>query len=197
MNNKWDDRYSTEEYFFGTEPNEFLKEEIEKLSTGKALFIGEGEGRNSVFAATLGWEVDCLDISKVGKEKALKLADSKSVKINYEIGDALNFDYPKDTYDAIALIYFHVEKEYRKEFNQKIISSLKENGSLILLVYDEEHLKNKSNGPSEIHLLYTLSEIAEDFIDFEFSTFEKENLERVKKGRQQTSTIIKFVGKKP
>lgn len=196
MKNKWDDRYSSEEYFFGTEPNGFLKEEIQKLSTGKALFIGEGEGRNSVFAASLGWDVDCLDNSEVGKQKALKLAEDKNVQINYKIGDALNYNYPKDTYDAIALIYFHVEKDLRPEFNQKISTSLKPNGSLILLVYDEEHLKNKANGPSNVDVLYTLSEIAEDFINFEFTTFAQETLTRVKKGLQQTSTIIKFVGKK-
>lgn len=196
MKSKWDNKYSSEEYFFGTDPNDFLKEEIEKLAPGKALFIGEGEGRNSVFAATLGWEVDCIDVSEVGKEKALKLAGNNNVKINYEIGDALNYNYLNDTYDAVVLIYFHVDKELRANFNRKIINTLRNNGSLILLVYDEDHLKNNSNGPKEINLLYTLSEIAEDFIDFEFSTFAKENLERVKRDVQQTSTIIKFVGEK-
>ncbi len=84
MKNKWNDRYSSEEYFFGKEPNDFLKEEIGKLAPGKALFIGEGEGRNSVYAASLGWEVDAIDISNVGKEKALKLAEDKNVNINYD-----------------------------------------------------------------------------------------------------------------
>ena len=196
MKNKWNERYSSEEYFFGTEPNEFLKEEIEKLSPGKALFIGEGEGRNSVYTSKLGWDVDCLDNSEVGKQKALKLAEDKNVKINYEIGDALNYNYPKDTYDAIAIIYFHVDKKLRPEFNQNITNSLKPNGSLILLVYHEDHLKNKTNGPSDVNVLYTLSEIAEDFIDFEFKTFAQKTLTRVKNGIQQTSTIIKFVGQK-
>lgn len=196
MKNKWDEKYSSEEYFFGTEPNDFLKEEIEKLPSGKALFIGDGEGRNSVFAATLGWNSDAIDLSPVGKEKAMKLANSKNVKINYEIADAINYNYPSETYDAVAIIYFHVEKELREEFNNKIINTLKPNGSLILLVYDEEHLKNQSNGPSDINLLYTLSEIAEDFIDFDFTTFAQEQLKRVKKDLEQESTIIKFVGKK-
>ena len=196
MKNKWNERYSSDEYFYGTEPNDFLKEEIEKLKPGKALFIGEGEGRNSVYAATLGWKVDCIDTSYVGKEKAIKLANHKNVKINYEIGDALIYNYAVESYDAVVMIYFHVEKKLRGGFNQNIINSLRKNGSIILLIYDEDHLKNNSNGPKEIKLLYKLSEIAEDFIDFEFSTFVKENLERIKKGVQQTSTIIKFVGKK-
>ena len=196
MKNKWDEKYSSEEYFFGTEPNDFLKEEIEKLPSGKALFIGDGEGRNSVFAATLGWNSDAIDLSSVGKEKALKLAEEKNVEINFKIAEALNYNYPSETYDAVAIIYFHVEKKLREEFNRKITKTLKPNGSLILLVYDEEHLKNESNGPSDINLLYTLSEIAEDFIDFDFTTFAQEQLKRVKKGLEQESTIIKFVGKK-
>jgi SAM-dependent methyltransferase len=196
MQNKWDDRYSSEEYFFGTEPNEFLKEEIEKLSPGKALFIGEGEGRNSVYAAKLGWEVDCVDISDAGKEKAQKLADKNSVKLNYIVGDALNYNYKNNYYDAVVVIYFHLEEDIREDIHNKYISALKQNGRIILLVYEKEHLTLNTNGPSSLELLYSLDNIVEDFIDLEFELLKKEKLSRVKNGLQQESIIIKFVGRK-
>jgi len=196
MKDKWNERYSTDEYFFGKDPNEFFKEIIDPLSPGKALFVGEGEGRNSVYAAILGWNVDALDISDVGKQKAEVLAIENNVHINYFIADAIDYNYPADTYDAIVLIYFHLESEQREEFFTKIITSLKPGGTLVLLVYDEDHIKNGNGGPSDINLFYTLENVAETFIDLEFVTFAKEQLSRTKKGRSQESTIIKFVGKK-
>jgi SAM-dependent methyltransferase len=196
MKVKWNDRYSTEDYFFGKEPNDFFKEEVDKLTPGRALFLGDGEGRNSVYCASLGWKVDAVDISDIGKDKADKLAKENKVELNYQVTDALQYDYPPNTYDAIVIIYFHVDNELREKFSEKIIRSLKPNGTIILLVYEEDHIKNGNGGPSNPDLLYTLSSIAENFIDLEFKTFEKEQLSRIKKGRKQESTVIKFVGKK-
>ena len=196
MQDKWNERYNSAEYFFGKEPNDFFKEVIDNIQPGKALFIGEGEGRNSVYAASLGWEVDAIDVSNVGKQKAEKLAIEKEVKINYMISNAFDFSYPKEKYDMVVLIYFHISIEQRDEYYEKIFSTLKPDGQIILLVYAEEHLKNKSNGPQDINILYTLENIAETFIDLEFKIFAKEEIERVKKGIPQKSTVIKFVGKK-
>jgi SAM-dependent methyltransferase len=196
MKEKWNERYNNEDYFFGKEPNAFLMNEVDKLTPGRALFLGDGEGRNSVYTASLGWKVDAIDISDVGKNKADRLAKENKVELNYQVADALQYDYPPNTYDAIALIYFHVDDELREIFSEKIIRSLKPNGTIILLVYEEGHIKNGNGGPSNPDLLYTLSSIAENFIDLEFKTFEKEQLSRIKKGSQQEATIIKFVGKK-
>ncbi|HRN48956.1 MAG TPA: hypothetical protein PKW69_13045, partial [Niabella sp.] len=61
MKEFWNDRYSREEYSYGQLPNEFLKETLQKLKPGKILFPAEGEGRNAVFAASLGWHADAFD----------------------------------------------------------------------------------------------------------------------------------------
>lgn len=196
MKEKWNNRYSSEEYFFGKEPNEFFKEEIAKLKPGKALFIGEGEGRNSVYAAKLGWNVDCIDISETGKEKALNLAKENNVEINYIVEDALKFNFPNEAYDSIVVIYFHIEEELRENIHQKIINALKTNGVLIFLVYEKEHIKLNTNGPSSSELLYSLDQIVEGFIDLDFELLKKEKISRIKLGVPQDAIVIKFVGKK-
>lgn len=76
MNNwtqRWDDRYKSEEFAYGEEPNNYLKEQLEKLNPSTILFPAEGEGRNAVFAAKLGWKVSAFDISEEGKTKPLNL----------------------------------------------------------------------------------------------------------------------------
>jgi len=196
MKEKWNNRYSSEEYFFGKEPNDFFKSEIEKLSPGKALFLGDGEGRNSVYAAKLGWDIDSIDISEVGKSKADKLAKENNVQINYIVADALDYDYPKNLYDAIVVIYFHVDEELRKKNHKQIIDALKNNGVLIFLVYEKDHIKLNTNGPSSLNLLYSLDEIVEDFIDLEFNLLKKEKISRIKNGVPQEAIVIEFVGRK-
>lgn len=196
MKDKWNERYKSDEYFFGKEPNLIFKDIIDSISPGKAMFVGEGEGRNSVYAASIGWEVNAIDISNEGKLKAEKLAKENKVAINYEVSDAFNYNFKDQYYDAVIMIYFHIETELRENFYQKIISSLKPNGHIILLVYDEDHLNNNNNGPHDINMLYTLENIAETFIDLDFKLFAKEEVVRVKKDVSQKSTVIKFVGKK-
>ncbi len=196
MKQKWNYRYSSEEYYFGKEPNDFLKESIENISPGKALFVGDGEGRNSVYAAKLGWSVDSIDISDIGKSKADKLAAENNVKINYILADAIEFNYPVENYDLIVVIYFHVDENVREQIHKRFIDSLKSDGRLICLVYEKDHIKLNTNGPSTLNLLYSLDNIVEDFIDLEFELLKKEKLSRIKNGVQQESIVIKFIGQK-
>ena len=79
---RWNDRYSNEEFAYGENPNNYLKEQLEKLPAGNILFPAEGEGRNAVFAAKLGWAVSAFDISDKGKKKALQLAAKNNVNID-------------------------------------------------------------------------------------------------------------------
>ena len=196
MKEKWDERYSQKEYIFGKEPNDFFKSQIDDLTPGRALFLGEGEGRNSVYAAKLGWSVDAYDISTEGMKKAQKLAEENNVTINYQIGDVLATKFTENHYDAVVLIYFHIENESREKFWEDILKSLKPNGALILLVYDKDNLTIGESGPSDINLLFALEDIAEPLIDLEFKLFSKELLSRTKMGKEQVSSVIKFVGLK-
>ena len=69
---RWNERYSNEAYAYGQDPNDFLKQELKKISPAKILFPAEGEGRKALFAASLGWEVAAFDISQQGKNQAME-----------------------------------------------------------------------------------------------------------------------------
>lgn len=78
MKEIWDERYAQSEYIYGTQPNAWLAEKLKELPVGRILFPAEGEGRNAVYAAALGWESVAFDQSAEGKAKALKLASEKT-----------------------------------------------------------------------------------------------------------------------
>jgi 2-polyprenyl-3-methyl-5-hydroxy-6-metoxy-1,4-benzoquinol methylase len=151
----WNERYADKNFIYGTEPNVFFKEQILKLNSGKALFLGEGEGRNAVHAATLGWLVDAVDFSSSAKEKALKLAEKKNVKINYEVCDLKEYEYNENFYDIVVMIFIHLPLDIRLNVFNKAIDSLKRGGKLIVEAFSKQQIKYNSGGPRSLDLLYS------------------------------------------
>jgi SAM-dependent methyltransferase len=159
----WDDKYSSCDCVYGLEPNMFFKNELEKLKPGRILLTGEGEGRNAVFAASLGWQVDAVDFSKTAKQKALEFAKKNSVVINYEVADLSTYNLKTDYYDAVALIFNHLKPDIRKKIHSSVFNSLKPNGKIILEAFEKEQLGKNSGGPQNIDMLYSVHELAQDF----------------------------------
>jgi len=197
MKNFWDERYSAKNYVYGKKPNEFLKDNLTSLELGKILFIGAGEGRNAVFAARLGWDVDAFDYSVSAKQKAENLAKENNVHINYTVQDLSKIDLPNNYYDVIVNIFVHLPDQIRKTVNEKLILSLKPNGKIILQVYAEEQIKYKTGGPKNVDLLYSLEDIYTDFNELEIETFIKKTI-LLDEGEHHSgkAVVINYIGKK-
>lgn len=101
--NPWDIRFATEDYYYGTEPNLYLSEKLRKYRPSLVLLPGEGEGRNAVFAASLGCDVYAFDQSRVAQEKALKLAKQNALRIDYRLAGVLDAHYPTITFIWLGL----------------------------------------------------------------------------------------------
>lgn len=197
MRNFWDERYSQSEYIYGKEPNLFLKEMLNTVEPGKLLLPGEGEGRNAVYAAGTGWQVDAFDSSMEAQKKAQKLAYNKNVKINYTLSDLKTFDYPANYYDAIGLIYIHMAPQFRKEIHYQIIESLKPGGILILEAFSKEQLEYGSGGPKDKEMLFDIEDIRDDFSKLSIAMLKKEVVELHEgMGHSGFGSVIRFVGRK-
>ena len=169
----WDERYSSIGFVYGTEPNIFFKDELDKLKTGNIVLLGEGEGRNAVYAAVRGWNVDAVDFSIIAKRKALKLAEENSVGINYEITDLSEYKPKSNYYDTAAIIFLHLNPKIRSGVHSKVVDSLKPSGTLILEVYEKEQLGKDSGGPQNIDMLYSKEELRNDFVNMNIIVLEK------------------------
>lgn len=168
MKEFWNERYGAEEYAYGKQPNVYFKEKISPLKPGRILLPAEGEGRNAVYAAKLGWDVYAYDISEEGKNKAKRLAEENSVNVNYLVGTLDELDLNAHSFDCIALIYAHLPRKMRKDQHKKLQELLKPGGILIVEVFSEEHLKfNSKNplvgGPKDAEFLFQKDDLVEDF----------------------------------
>jgi SAM-dependent methyltransferase len=197
MKEMWNDKYAKEEYHYGKKPNEFYSKQIEILEPGKILFLGEGEGRNAVHAAKLGWDVDAYDFSTEAKTKALKFAGEEGVTLNYFVQD-LNIFSPKENYyDAVIIVFLHMPQDQRIVLHKNIINTLKPAGRVILEVFDKKQIKKQSGGPKNLELLYSLEDIFEDFQDLDIITFSNEEIE-LDEGLYHNglASVIRYVGEK-
>jgi SAM-dependent methyltransferase len=200
---RWDERYSAEEFAYGEEPNKFLKEQLLKLnSVGSILFPAEGEGRNAVFAATLGWEVSAFDISKEGQNKAKRLAEKNNVKIDYQVGELQNLNYQPEQFDALALIYAHFPADIKSQYHKTLNGFLRKGGIVIFEAFSKKHLEyikknEKIGGPKDIASLFSIEELQSDFAGYEILELKELEIE-LQEGlfHNGLGSVVRFVGRK-
>lgn len=200
--NFWEDRYRTEEYIYGKQPNVFFKEQLLKLSPGAILMPADGEARNGVFAAEMGWAVTSLDLSMEARAKALQLANERQVPLNYLVGDLEHLEFDRDTFDAIGLIYAHFPADKKSALHKQLTNYLKPGGVVIFEAYSKAHLKlvNENpgvGGPQDIDMLFSKEELLADFETYEVLMLEEmkvwleEGIKHVGWG-----SVIRFIGRK-
>ena len=159
----WNERFATPEYTYGTAPNAFLAEFLAGRTPGRLLLPAEGEGRNAVFAARLGWQVAACDFSGVARDKALRLAGEAGAVIDYQLADLADYLPTAGGYDLVACIYMHLPPELRQTVHHRLARAVAPGGYLLLEAFAKEQLGNPSGGPQDPAMLYSIDELREDF----------------------------------
>jgi len=181
---RWDKRFGKKEFALGKEPNPFLKRHIHLLPKGKALDMATGEGRNAVFLAQHGFEVDAVDISEKGLKKARKLAREKGVKVNTLLVDLDHYQIERDRYDLIANFYF-----LKRSLIPRIKKGLKKGGKVIFETYLLEHRTLGTGGPKQAKYFLKPNELFRFFKNFRI-LFYREGIFREGGRRKSVASLI-------
>lgn len=196
----WNNRYKNSEFAYGKKPNDFFSKSIEELEPKSILMPADGEGRNGVFAAKLGWNVTATDLSNEGRNKALQLAQENSVSINYLVGDIQDLNFQKNSFDAIGLVYAHFAASKITSIHQILAQYLKPKGTIILEAYSKSHLKYreenpKVGGPNDLDMLFSIETIKNDFPNFEIQLLEEKEIQ-LQEGsfHNGIASVIRFIG---
>ena len=191
----WDERYALEGFAFGTEPNDFLRQEAHRIPPGRVLCLGEGEGRNSVFLAEQGYEVVGVDRSQVGMDKAQDLAQERGVFIETVVTSIEDFDLNEGEWQGIISIFFHLPPELRKKVNESVVKGLAPGGVLIMEAYTPRQLDFGTGGPPDLERLISLDTVQKEFDGLEFLV--SHEVERdVQEGRlhRGRGSVVQVVG---
>jgi len=191
----WDEKYAGVDSVYGKEPNNFFKEQIDKIKPGKILMPGDGEGRNGVYAAVNGWIVNSVDYSQVAHDKAVQFAQDSGTQLSYLVIDLAEYEPYKNYYDAVGIIFLHLNKELRSAFFGKVVQSLKTGGILIFEAFSKNQLGRNSGGPQDISMLYDINEIKNIFKELAHVIIVQEEIFlNESKFHSGEASVIRFVG---
>ncbi|MDT8321130.1 MAG: methyltransferase domain-containing protein [Xanthomonadales bacterium] len=138
---KWDERYQKGAYAERTHPSPLLQAWVDRIPRGRALDVACGAGRNALFLATEGFEVDAVDISAEALQRGRQLAEQSGLKVNWIRHD---LDEPLSVDPGYVLIV--VTRYVNLPLIRQLTGSVEPGGFLIC----EEHLRSDANvgGPT-------------------------------------------------
>jgi len=194
----WDKRYSSEEYAYGTEPNDFLAAMLDKLPEGKVLCLAEGEGRNAVWLAQHGHHVTAIDASEVGLEKARRLAETSGVEIATIHADLADFEIKSQSWDVIVSIFCHLPSELRRSVHRRCVEGLKSGGVMLVEAYTLAQLEYKTGGPPTADMMMDADSLRVELAGLELQ-YLQENIREVHEGEFHNGigAVVQAVARKP
>lgn len=142
-NEWWNKFYSNKEKavpFFKNIPDENLITYFDRgiLKEGKALDIGCGKGRNSIYIAKKGLEVCGVDFSETSIEMANKIATEQGIKVKFSCQSIFDFQSEKENYDFIydSGCFHHIKPHRREQYLSTILKYLKPNGYFAMICFN-------------------------------------------------------------
>ncbi|RJO76793.1 class I SAM-dependent methyltransferase [Nocardia panacis] len=173
---EWDTRYAQSELVWGAPPNSTVVEHVYGLNRRtqspselpRALDLACGEGRNSLWLATHGWQVHAVDFSQVGIDKgrtvAARLSRSVRARITWQCADVTDVVAAGVTgpYELILMVFLQLPQELRRATVRTAAALLAPEGTLLILGHDTTNLTDGFGGPQDRAVLFTPDDIRAD-----------------------------------
>jgi SAM-dependent methyltransferase len=165
----WNRRFAGDGYLFGTAPNTWLREHAHHWQAGqRVLCVADGEGRNSVWLARRGLQVEAFDIAEAGVAKAVRLARTQGATVDFQVAGCDDYAWPEAAFDGVAAIFVQfADPAMRERLFANIVRCLKPGGTLVLQGYTPKQLDYRTGGPPLLSHLYTAALLRQAFADME------------------------------
>ena len=195
----WEDRYAGEGYLFGTEPNDFLAEEANRLVPGgRALAVADGEGRNGVWLAEQGLDVLSVDFSNNALTKARALAAERGVAIETQQADLMQCDWPVAAFDLVVTFFIHPPSDEQQVLLAAMFQALKPGGLLLFEAYGKTQANNEFGGPGDPDRCYSAAILRQALAPAEIMLLEEKTIIR-RSGRfpGKPGDVVRLIARRP
>ncbi|MEZ4607824.1 MAG: class I SAM-dependent methyltransferase, partial [Deinococcales bacterium] len=188
---------------FGLAPNDFIKEMAGHIPKGRVLCLAEGEGRNALYLASLGYKVTAVDFSWVGLEHAQTLAQSRKLNLTTICQDLTTFDLGEAQWQGIISVFFHIPSPERHLIHQKVIRALAPQGVFLLEAFRPDQMElreaasGRTGGPSQLDRFANLANLQEELKGLDILLGQECN-RQLDEGRyhQGLSAVVQVMAKK-
>ncbi len=161
----WDARYAASDRVWSKEPNRWVAEVVPGLTRGRALDMGAGEGRNALWLAQLGWQVDATDFSPVAITRLEAWAQERTAPVEgwlrAWVADATAAVPPAErtAYDLVVQCYLHLPTESWARAVGGAVERTRPGGSVLLIGHAGVNLTQGVGGPQQRDLLFDPDEV--------------------------------------
>ena len=133
---RWNERYREGAYQFREHPSAVLLDWQDSLTGRTALDLACGRGRNTLYLATLGFDVHAIDVSDIAIQQATHRANRMDLHVRWVVHDLEQGIPLRGPYDLILMIRY-----VDNTLLSKAIKLLAPRGKILVeehLVSDEE-----------------------------------------------------------
>ncbi|MDY6818056.1 MAG: class I SAM-dependent methyltransferase [Halobacteriales archaeon] len=169
---QWNSLYAGGTFDPSTDPSSLLQAYVDSLPEGRALDIATGNGRNAVYLAEHGFDVDAIDIADQALARARSLAADRGVTVNWIQADIGSYPFPTATYDVVMASQY-----YKLDRITDFKAALKPGGYLLF----EHHLRSSDPvdiGPGTEHYRFGANELLRSCLDLTVLHYEETTYER-------------------
>ena len=142
-------------------PNQFLEAEATGLTSGRALDVACGEGRNALWLASRGWQVTAVDFAAEGIATGRRRAEEIGVSVDWVVADVVEWEPEPGAFDLVAIAYLQLAVERMRSVLRHAVRALAPGGTLVAVGHDRANLTDGYGGPQESSVLWTAGEIVE------------------------------------
>ena len=158
----WDARYARAELIWTPEPNPLLVAELDRVPPGRALDLGTGEGRNSLWLARRGWAVTAVDFSEVALAKGRRRAEAEGLAVEWVVADLRTLRPPRGSLDLVLLSFVHLPVGERRRVLRRAARALARGGSVVVVGYDPSNLTGDWRGPQDPVRMFSPDDVVAD-----------------------------------
>jgi SAM-dependent methyltransferase len=142
---RWNRILTSPNAAFNKAPNAFLAEMVKGLRPGRALDVGMGQGRNTIFLAQQGWDAVGFDPADRAVALAKQQAAQAGVKITTHVARAEDFDWGTAQWDLIVVSYAG-----GREYVSNVVRSLRPGGMLLVEGFHRDATKTQPVGSAVV-----------------------------------------------
>ena len=192
----WDTRYKSADNIWSLSPNEFVAQYLEHLPTGSMIDLAGGEGRNALWFASRGWQVENVEFSKIALGKFCDRAEKENLQA---LCRATHADVTEDIQFALqnvdlgVIAYLHIESTGLTKAIQSLVSNIKPGGTFFGIWHARENLVDGFGGPQDPEVIPTKAEIQEALVASGISGASIELKERRVNVGEEIKTAIDLV----
>ncbi len=178
----WDERYAASELVWSAAPNQFVERDLAALRPGRALDLAAGEGRNALWLAGRGWDVNAVDFSQVALDKGRQVQaqhpQAEDLRVSWVRADVLTYRPPAGELDLVLVAYLQLHEDERRTALRNAFTGLRPGGTFYLVAHDSTNLTEGTGGPTSAAVLYTAEDVLSDLDGERFEVVHAERVER-------------------